>query len=279
MTDIALVQPWFSFPQIDPIAFAIGPLAIRWYALSYMAGLLGGWQILRHLAKQPHSPVTVLQIDGLLNYILFGVILGGRIGYVLFYQPASYLADPLTIFKIWQGGMSFHGGFLGVVFAVLLFQRRHKIILADLSDRVALVAPIGLFFGRLANFINGELYGRVTTHPIGMVFPHGGDLPRHPSQLYEAGLEGLVLGVILMMAWRMGWHKKAPGSLVALFLIGYGTARFMVEFAREPDTHLGLYQLGQIGFSQGQLLSLPMIATGLLYGLWLMQKASQKGAR
>ena len=271
MTDTEIAYLWFSFPQIDPIAFAIGPLAIRWYALSYMAGLLGGWQILRMLAKKPHSPVSVLQIDGLLNYILFGVIIGGRAGYVLFYHPASYLSDPFAILRIWEGGMSFHGGFLGVVFATLFYHRRHKIPLTALSDRVALVAPLGLFFGRIANFINGELYGRVTSHPIGMIFPTGGDLPRHPSQLYEAGLEGLVLGLILMVAWQRRWHITLPGSLVALFLMGYGTARFIVEFAREPDAHLGLYQLGQLGFSQGQLLSLPMFAIGLFYIIWLVQ--------
>ena len=272
MTDLA--QTWFSFPQIDPVAFAIGPLAIRWYALSYMAGLIGGWQILRYLAKAPTSPVSGAQLDNLLNYILFGVIIGGRIGYVLFYKPLDYLADPFSIIRVWEGGMSFHGGFIGVVLAVLLFARTHKIPLWALSDRVALVAPLGLFFGRLANFINGELYGRVTDHPVGIVFPTGGPLPRHPSQLYEAGLEGVVLGIIMMLVWRMKMAQNHPGILVATFLIGYGIARFIVEFARAPDSHLGLYDLGLWQASQGQLLSLPMVAIGIIFARIIFRKTS-----
>lgn len=273
MTDLA--QTWFSFPQIDPVAFAIGPLAIRWYALSYMAGLIGGWQILRYLAKAPTSPVSQEQLDNLLNYILFGVIIGGRLGYVLFYKPLDYLADPFSILKVWEGGMSFHGGFIGVVLAVLLFARVQKIPLWALSDRVALVAPLGLFFGRLANFINGELYGRVTSHPIGMVFPTGGPLPRHPSQLYEAGLEGLVLGLIMIMLWRMKIAQTRPGILVATFLMGYGLSRFIIEFAREPDNHLGLYDFGLWQASQGQLLSLPMVAIGFIFALIIIKKSPQ----
>ncbi len=273
MTDLA--QTWFSFPQIDPVAFAIGPLAIRWYALSYMAGLIGGWQILRYLAKAPTSPVSQEQLDNLLNYILFGVIIGGRLGYVLFYKPLDYLADPFSILKVWEGGMSFHGGFIGVVLAVLLFARVQKIPLWALSDRVALVAPLGLFFGRLANFINGELYGRVTSHPIGMIFPTGGPLPRHPSQLYEAGLEGLVLGLIMILLWRMKIAQARPGILVATFLMGYGLSRFIIEFAREPDSHLGLYDFGLWQASQGQLLSLPMVAIGFIFALIIIKKSPQ----
>ena len=276
MTEIALDQTWFQFPQIDPIAIAIGPLAIRWYALSYMAGLLGGWQILRRLAKNPNSPVTSIQLDSLLNYVLLGVIAGGRLGYVIFYKPLSYLSDPLSIFKIWEGGMSFHGGFIGVVIAVALFARAHKIPLLALSDRVALVAPLGLFFGRIANFINGELYGRVTSHPAGMVFPNGGPQPRHPSQLYEAGLEGLVLGLIMMIFWRFGLPSRRPGILIAVFLIGYGSARFIVEFAREPDSHIGLYQITSLSLSHGQLLSSPMIAIGLIFGAMLLKRQSNQ---
>lgn len=273
MTDLA--HTWFSFPHIDPVAFAIGPLAIRWYALSYMAGLIGGWQILRYMAKAPTSPVSQEQLDNLLNYILFGVIIGGRLGYVIFYKPLDYLADPFSILKVWEGGMSFHGGFIGVVLAVLLFARAQKIPLWVLSDRVALVAPLGLFFGRLANFINGELYGRVTSHPIGMVFPNGGSLPRHPSQLYEAGLEGVVLGMIMIILWRMKQAEKYPGILVATFLMGYGLSRFIIEFAREPDSHLGLYDLGLWQASQGQLLSLPMVAIGFIFALIIIKKTPQ----
>ena len=272
MTDLALDHTWFQFPVIDPIAIAIGPLVIRWYALSYMAGLLGGWQILRWLAKNPNSPVSALQLDSLLNYVLLGVIAGGRLGYVIFYKPLIYISDPLSIFKIWEGGMSFHGGFIGVVVAVALFARAHKIPLLALSDRVALVAPLGLFFGRIANFINGELYGRVTSHPAGMVFPAGGPVPRHPSQLYEAGLEGVALGLIMALAWRFGLPRRYPGILIAVFLIGYGSARFIVEFAREPDSHIGLYHIASLALSQGQLLSLPMIAIGLIFGALLLKR-------
>ena len=272
MTDLALHHTWFQFPMIDPIAIAIGPLVIRWYALSYMAGLLGGWQILRRLAKNPNSHVSALQLDSLLNYVLLGVIAGGRLGYVIFYKPLIYISDPLSIFKIWEGGMSFHGGFIGVVVAVALFARAHKIPLLALSDRVALVAPLGLFFGRIANFINGELYGRVTSHPAGMVFPAGGPVPRHPSQLYEASLEGVALGLIMALAWRFGMTRRYPGILIAVFLIGYGSARFIVEFAREPDSHIGLYHIASLALSQGQLLSLPMIAIGLIFGALLLKR-------
>ena len=260
---IIMTEQWFTFPIIDPVAISLGPLAIRWYALAYMAGLIGGWQILKYLARRPASPVLPSQFDQLLNYVLFGVIIGGRLGYVLFYQPSVYLADPLAIIRLWEGGMAFHGGFLGVVAAVWYFAYRHKINPLALGDMIALVAPLGLFFGRLANFINGELYGRVTSHPIGMVFPHAGTAPRHPSQLYEAGLEGILLGLILTFAWRAGLAQKYQGSLIALFLTGYGTARFIVEFFREADAHIGLYELGALSLSQGQLLSLPMIAFGI----------------
>ena len=267
-----MTEQWFTFPIIDPVAISLGPLAIRWYALAYMAGLIGGWQILKRLARAPASPIQPAQFDQLLNYVLFGVIIGGRLGYVLFYQPSVYLADPLAIIRLWEGGMAFHGGFLGVVAAVWLFAYRHKIHALALGDMIALVAPLGLFFGRLANFINGELYGRVTYHPIGMVFPHAGTEPRHPSQLYEAGLEGILLGFLLMLAWRAGLAQKYKGSLIALFLIGYGTARFIVEFFRQADAHIGLYDLGAFNLSQGQLLSLPMIAFGLALFAYILKR-------
>lgn len=273
MTETTLSQQWFTFPDFDPVLVALGPFAIRWYALAYLVGLVGGWYILRRLAKAPTSPVSVMQIDALLNWILFGVIIGGRLGYVLFYKPLSYLSDPLSALRIWEGGMSFHGGFLGVVIATILFARRHNIALMPLSDRLALVAPLGLFFGRIANFINGELYGRITSHPIGIIFPYGGPAPRHPSQLYEAGLEGLLLGLVMIGAWRLGLPARAPGALVGLFLTGYGTARFVVEYFREPDAHIGLYQL--FSLSQGQLLSLPMMVIGIGYLVYLSQKQAR----
>lgn len=266
LTDVAIMQTWFSYPAIDPIAFQIGPFILRWYALAYMAGLIGGWQILRRLSKNPKSPVSATQLDQLLNAVLFGVIVGGRLGYVIFYKPLDYLSDPLAIVRIWEGGMSFHGGFIGVIIATYLFARKHHIALWRLSDMVALVAPLGLFFGRIANFINGELYGRVTSHPVGMVFPTGGPEARHPSQLYEAGLEGIILGTVFALLWRFGMAQRYPGLLVALFLIGYGMARFIVEFAREPDSHIGLYDLGFISLSHGQLLCLPMILIGTIFG-------------
>ena len=265
-------EQWFTFPIIDPVAISLGPLAIRWYALAYMAGLIGGWQILKRMARAPASPVQPAQFDQLLNYVLFGVIIGGRLGYILFYQPSVYLADPLAIIRIWEGGMAFHGGFLGVVAAVWLFAYRNKINPLALGDMIALVAPIGLFFGRIANFINGELYGRVTSHPIGMIFPHAGTEPRHPSQLYEAGLEGILLGLILIFAWRTGLAQKIKGSLIALFLIGYGTARFIVEFFREADAHIGLYEIASLSVSQGQLLSLPMVAIGIGLFVFITRK-------
>ncbi|MGC6530198.1 MAG: prolipoprotein diacylglyceryl transferase [Candidatus Puniceispirillaceae bacterium] len=279
MTDPQLATQWFSFPAFDPVAISIGPLAIRWYALSYMVGLLGGWQILRQLAKRADSPLSVLQLDGLLNWVLFGTIIGGRLGYVFFYKPADYLSDPLSIFYIWQGGMAFHGGFLGVVLAVFLYARRHKIPVLPLGDYVALVAPLGLLCGRLANFINGELFGRVTSHPIGMVFPNGGPLPRHPSQLYEAGLEGLVLGCVMIIAWRIGLPKRYPGIGIALFLTGYGLARFIAEFTRQPDHFLGLYDVaGILSISHGQLLSLPMILAGLWLGAAVIKQNNAPAA-
>jgi len=267
--------PLFTFPNIDPVAFSIGPIDIRWYAVSYMAGIILGWLFMRHQISSGRSVLSQVQLETLLNAAIFGIIIGGRLGYVFFYNPGLYLADPLAIIRVWEGGMSFHGGFIGVVLAVLLFARAHKVPLWAVSDRVALVAPLGLFFGRLANFINGELYGRVTSHPVGMVFPSGGPLPRHPSQLYEAGLEGLVLGFIMIMLWRMKIAQARPGILVSTFLMGYGLSRFIIEFAREPDSHLGLYDFGLWQASQGQLLSLPMVAIGFIFALIIIKKSPQ----
>ncbi|MEL0024629.1 MAG: prolipoprotein diacylglyceryl transferase, partial [Alphaproteobacteria bacterium] len=225
-------------PEFNPFAIQIGAFGIRWYALAYIVGLLLGYYLLRREARQPHAPIQPFQLDILLNYVLFGVILGGRLGYVAFYNPAFFLSHPFEILKIWQGGMSFHGGFAGVILAVIWTARSDKINLQQLSDRVAMVAPIGLGLGRVANFINGELYGRVTSHPVGMIFPGGGPLPRHPSQLYEAALEGLVLGLLLWLAVRRGWLDR-PWALTGLFALGYGLSRFAVEMVREPDAHIG----------------------------------------
>ncbi len=249
------------FPDIDPIALHItATLGIRWYALAYLAGLLGGCFYGGYLAnldrdRRPNRE----DIDNVLPWIVMGVILGGRIGYVLFYNLEYYIKHPIQIPYIWEGGMSFHGGLLGVVTACVLYARKHKFSILALGDILGAAAPIGLFFGRIANFINGELYGRVTTVPWAFIFPYGGELPRHPSQLYEAFLEGLCLFVILFFAARKPVIRHTPGILTGIFIGGYGISRFIVEFYREPDMQIGLL-LGY--FSLGQFLSLPMILTG-----------------
>jgi len=250
-------------PEFDPFVINFGGFGVRWYALAYIGGLLAGYWILRREAARPGAALTQAGVDSLLNHVLLGVILGGRLGYVLFYNPAFFLANPTEILKIWQGGMAFHGGLLGVTAAMWLCARRQQTHVLDISDRVAMVAPIGLFLGRISNFINGELQGRVTEVPWAMVFANGDGLPRHPSQLYEAGLEGLALGLVMLFGVRRGWllHR---GRLTAVLLLGYGVARFAVEFVREPDVQLGLL----MGFgTMGQLLCLPMIAAGL-YLVW-----------
>jgi phosphatidylglycerol---prolipoprotein diacylglyceryl transferase len=248
------------FPGFDPVLIQFGPLAIRWYALAYIAGLLFGWQLLKRIVQRPGWTLTAEQIDDLLFYATLGIILGGRLGFVFFYHPAYYLSNPLQILAVWQGGMSFHGGLVGILVACWLFARRHGIGFLEIADAVAVVAPIGLFFGRLANFINAELWGRVTTVPWGVIFPNAGPEPRHPSQLYEALLEGLVLFVVLQVMARGSRDPAAAGLLGGVFLLGYGLARAFVELFREPDAHLG-YLFGFV--TMGQLLSLPMIAAGL----------------
>ncbi len=247
------------FPAFDPVIVQFGPFAIRWYALAYIAGLLLGWQLLKRIVRRPGWALTGEQIDDLLFYATLGVILGGRLGFVLFYHPGYYLTHPLQILAVWQGGMSFHGGLLGVLVACLLFARRHGLPFLEIGDAVAVVAPIGLFFGRIANFINAELWGRSTDLPWGVVFPGGGPEPRHPSQLYEALLEGVVLFIVLQVMARGARAPGSAGRLGGAFLLGYGLARAFVELFREPDSHLG-YLFGFI--TMGQLLSLPMILAG-----------------
>jgi phosphatidylglycerol---prolipoprotein diacylglyceryl transferase len=249
-------------PDIDPIAFSVGPLAVRWYGLMYLLGFGAGWWLGLRRIKQGHAPVTRQQFDDLVFLAVLGVILGGRLGYVLFYKPGHYLGHPLEVFYVWQGGMSFHGGLLGVMLAMAFAAWKHRIDYLRLMDFVAPLCPLGLAAGRMGNFINGELWGRVTDVPWGMVFRNGGPDPRHPSQLYEFAGEGLALFCLL---W---WYSSKPrprGRVSALFLIGYGVARFLAEFAREPDAFLGFLALG---LTMGQWLCLPMIAGGIALWIW-----------
>ena len=235
-----------------------------------MAGLIGGWWVLRRQIAAGLSVLDKDQLDGLMNACLVGILVGGRLGYVLFYNPSAYLVAPLDIVKVWQGGMSFHGGLSGVILAILWSARRHQLSPLSIGDEVALVAPLGLLFGRLANFINGELYGRVTDHPFGIVYPGGGPLPRHPSQLYEAGLEGLVLLLVLVAFAYLGALRR-PGVITGLFLVIYGAGRYFVEFYRVPDPQFFselnrygfAYKFGDFGITMGQTLSFPMIIAGL----------------
>lgn len=250
------------FPDIDPVAVSIGPIVIRWYALAYLSAFLLGWKYVIYLAgKNPEQRPNRLDIDDFLPWGILGVILGGRVGYVLFYQTAMYLHNPLEIFMLWHGGMSFHGGALGMILAMIIYAWRKNIYVLRLTDWVCCAVPIGLFLGRIANFINGELFGRVTDAPWGVVFPHGGELPRHPSQLYEAALEGLVLFLILLALAHNKKVRERPGIISGVFLIGYGLSRILVEFFREPDAQIGfLFNY----FTMGQLLCIPMIIGGLV---------------
>jgi phosphatidylglycerol:prolipoprotein diacylglycerol transferase len=281
------------FPDISPelISIEIGGMtfALRWYALAYIGGLLIGWRLIVRLITTPQlwrgaPPMAPEQVERLLTWVILGVILGGRLGFVLFYQPGFYLQNPGLILRVWEGGMSFHGGFLGVVTAAAIFCKREKIPMLSAADLLAVATPAGLFLGRIANFINAELWGRATTLPWGVQFPGDaaqfcpgvvGACARHPSQLYEAVLEGLILGsVLLWVIYRKGW-LAFPGRTAGLFFAGYGAARFIIEFFRQPDAQfvsdgnpLGLaFQVGGYGLTMGQVLSLPMIAVGLFFVL------------
>ncbi len=260
--------PVLLFPGFDPVLIQIGPLAIRWYALAYIGGLVLGWRIMRRLVQLSPVVATPLQTDDFLTWATLGVVLGGRLGYVLFYQPAQYLTNPLGAFAVWQGGMSFHGGMLGVTAALVLYCRKHGIPLLGFADRLAVVAPIGLGLGRVANFINGELWGRVApdTLPWAMVFPFAGPEPRHPSQLYQAGLEGVALLALLSVLCARPAVRARFGTLSGVFLVGYGVARIIGELFRQPDPFLGFLYAGA---TMGQLLSAPMV----LAGAWLIARA------
>ena len=267
------VVPVIPFPAINPVLISIGPFSVRWYALAYIVGIIAGWFYARAIISSERlwgatAPLTVTDFDDFVIWITLGIILGGRIGYVLFYNFAHFAADPIEILELWNGGMSFHGGVLGCTAAIVLFASRRKIPVLSLGDVTAAVAPIGLFLGRIANFINGELWGRPTDVPWAMVFPRGGPLPRHPSQLYEAALEGVLLFIVLALLVRFGALKR-PGVVTGVFAIGYGTARITCEFFREPDVQLG-FLWG--GLTMGMLLSLPLMLAGIILMVAAMRK-------
>jgi phosphatidylglycerol---prolipoprotein diacylglyceryl transferase len=268
------------FPEIDPVLFQIGPFALRWYALAYISGILLGWLYARAIIRSERlwggpAPMTVTDFDDFVLWVTLGVILGGRIGYVLFYNPAHFIANPVEIVKLWTGGMSFHGGFLGVVLAVALFSKSRGIPFFSLADVSCAVYPIGHFLGRIANFINGELWGRPTDVPWAVVFPGAGPFPRHPSQLYEAALEGLLLLVVLAWFIRRGVLKR-PGLVTGVFAIGYGLARCFCELFREPDAQLG-FLWG--GLTMGMLLSIPLMLAGVGFVWHALRSPPRVGVR
>jgi len=255
----------FIVANFDPVAFSLGPLAVRWYALAYISGILLGWRYVIHLTAKPPHFLTRTQCDDLITWITVGVILGGRLGQVLLWDPQYYFTHPIEIFKIWRGGMAFHGGLLGVILAMLLYARSQRLPFFAVADPLAAATPIGLFLGRIANFINGELWGRATDLPWAVIFPHADMTPRHPSQLYEAAFEGILLFGLLALLARRESVRARLGMLSGVFLVGYAIARMVGEIFREPELHLGF--LGQTTW--GQWLSLPM----LLYGVYLIWRA------
>ncbi|HXW41356.1 MAG TPA: prolipoprotein diacylglyceryl transferase [Xanthobacteraceae bacterium] len=259
------VLPVIPYPKIDPVLISVGPFAVRWYALAYIVGIIAGWFYARAIVASQRlwggpAPLTVLDFDDFVIWITLGIIIGGRTGYVLFYNLPLFAAHPLQIFELWNGGMSFHGGVVGCAVAVVLFAWRRHIPMLSLGDVTAAAAPIGLALGRIANFINGELWGRPTDVAWAMVFPNAGPLPRHPSQLYEAALEGVVLFVVLGLLLRAGALKR-PGLVTGVFAVGYGIARIACEFFREPDAQLG-FLWG--GLTMGMLLCIPLILCGVV---------------
>ena len=262
------------FPEIDPIALDLGFFQIRWYALAYLVGILGGWWLAHRNARlyQSGTRPNTEDIENIVTWVVIGIILGGRLGYVLFYNLGYFVDHPAQILKLWNGGMSFHGGLIGVILAVTVYAVLQKISILRLGDIVCSVVPIGLGLGRLSNFINGELYGRTTDVAWGVVFPDGGDLPRHPSQIYEAITEGLVLLLILNFMIRCEKIRQKPGATAGAFFVLYGAFRFSIEFFREPDAHIG-FVAGHL--SMGQILCLPMI----IFGVGLILYAGKNAAK
>ncbi len=265
------------FPMIDPVLLSLGPIQIHWYAIAYIAGILLAWTYTKRVARQAHlwphgeSPLSDLDLDDFVLWATLGIILGGRLGYVLFYDLDAYLANPAEIFAVWKGGMAFHGGFLGVTLAMVLFARVRSIPLLSMFDLVALAAPFGLLFGRIANFINSELWGRVTDLPWGVIFPNGGPEPRHPSQLYEAALEGLLMLIILRILSHSFGALKRPGLVAGCFVILYAVFRSLVELVRVPDAQIGYLSFGT---TMGMWLSAPMVLAGLVLVLNALRKPS-----
>ncbi len=253
--------PVLMFPQFDPVVVALGPFAIRWYALAYITALVLGWRLVRVWVRSAPAVAAPEQVDDFLTWATLGVVIGGRLGYVLFYQPSAFLTEPWRIVAVWEGGMSFHGGMLGVALAVILYCRGQKLPILGFADRIAIAAPIGLGLGRIANFINGELWGRQAPDwlPWAMIFPTGGPIPRHPSQIYQALMEGLILFVVLFALSRREAIRARFGLLAGVFLIGYGIARIVGEFFRQPDAFLGFLFAGA---TMGQILSVPMLLIG-----------------
>ena len=267
MLDLLAIST-LTFPDIDPVLVQIGPLAIRWYSLAYIAGIIFAWWYIRKLTRKPGAAMSAAHIDDFITWAVLGISLGGRLGYVLFYRPAAYFDDPVAILRLWDGGMSFHGGFAGVVLAVIFYVRKHKLDLMRVSDLVAIVSPIGLLTGRLANFINGELWGRPTAPDAwyGMIFPADRlQVPRHPSQLYEAFAEGIVLFLLLQFLYhKTRVARDMPGVLAGVFIAGYGLVRILIENVRQPDEGVDFIA----GLSRGQFLSVPMF----LLAAWLISK-------
>lgn len=264
-----------SYPDIDPVAVAIGPLKVHWYGLMYLIGFACAWLLGNYRAKQPNSGWNKEQVSDLIFFGAVGVILGGRIGYMLFYNFSALQDNPLNLLRVWEGGMSFHGGAVGVIVGAAYFCRKYNKHFLNVTDYLVPLAPLGIFAVRTGNFINGELWGRVTDSPLGMIFPTGGPLPRHPSQLYEGVLEGLVLFVIL---WIYTQKPRPMAAASGLFLAGYGSFRFFVEFFRQPDAHLGFIAFDWL--TMGMLLSTPMILAGIALMSWAYwQYAKQKAAK
>jgi phosphatidylglycerol---prolipoprotein diacylglyceryl transferase len=273
------ILPVIPFPAINPVLISIGSFAVRWYALAYIVGIIAGWFYARAIIASEklwggRAPFSVTDFDDFVLWITLGIILGGRIGYVLFYNPQHFAANPIEIVQLWNGGMSFHGGVIGCILAIVLFARWRHIPTLSLGDVTAAVAPIGLLLGRLANFINGELWGRAADVPWAMVFPHAGPVPRHPSQLYEAALEGVVLFFVLALLVRSGALKR-PGLVTGVFAIGYGVARIICELFREPDAQLG-FLWG--GLTMGMVLCIPLILAGIVVLAFALRGAPDERA-